>query len=544
MNLMDIILLINSSIPQTIKTILMKTYFLFLVVLIANHLNAQVIPIINENNFKYSFPINLYIHNNLIIFSAEDIYGREPWVTDGTNIGTNTLGNISGNNHSSNPQNFVTLGQKTFFYAYSDNAYRLYVTDGTLTGTKRFMNINDSGSGGSLSALFIKNDSLISFAANTDSFGLQLWVCDGTEKGTFPITKFKNPNMFYLICKIKDEYLFVYDHPDYGSEIFKTKGIDDEPELLKDINIGSSDAAPYFLYQLNDKYIFRAYDGINGSQLWVTDGTTSGTQQLNNVGSSNNYPFFTNFIKKGNECIFVARTSTEWTVWSTDGTNAGTKKYLTPINCSEISDIHLFQNTIYAVARGPAVGEELYIQKNDSLVFFRDFLSGLNSSRVSNFKTVNDTLLYFTAINSFSSSDIWVISKSNPNPQIQLRLPSNGIIGEMVYFKNNLIFSYNNFETGENYLNKLDHNLVGLNPITSNNHSIYPNPASESINIRTTQIIKNISVYNQLGQVVLEKVIEETTSDDLDIQNLDSGVYLLKIEDINGGIIWDKLIKS
>ncbi len=76
------------------------------------------------------------------------------------------------------------------------------------------------------------------------------------------------------------------------------------------------------------------------------------------------------------------------------------------------------------------------------------------------------------------------------------------------------------------------------------NQLAYPNPASKSINIKSAQPIKNISIYNHLGQLVLKRPFEDSSSNELNIQHLNSGVYMLKIEDVNGGAVWEKLIKE
>lgn len=56
--------------------------------------------------------------------------------------------------------------------------------------------------------------------------------------------------------------------------------------------------------------------------------------------------------------------------------------------------------------------------------------------------------------------------------------------------------------------------------------SVYPNPASDYINITSEEKIDNIALYNSLGQLVLEK---KGNTIQLDIEGLKSGLYVLKI---------------
>ena len=48
--------------------------------------------------------------------------------------------------------------------------------------------------------------------------------------------------------------------------------------LIKDINPGVQGSSPQYLAKYNDKVYFSASNPTYGSELWVTDGTTEGTQ--------------------------------------------------------------------------------------------------------------------------------------------------------------------------------------------------------------------------------------------------------------------------
>ncbi|MCR9183330.1 MAG: T9SS type A sorting domain-containing protein [Flavobacteriaceae bacterium] len=59
--------------------------------------------------------------------------------------------------------------------------------------------------------------------------------------------------------------------------------------------------------------------------------------------------------------------------------------------------------------------------------------------------------------------------------------------------------------------------------------SVYPNPVIEWVYIEASEIITNISIYNNLGQLVVENTEEETKLS-MDLSFLTSGVYYAKIE--------------
>jgi Secretion system C-terminal sorting domain len=61
--------------------------------------------------------------------------------------------------------------------------------------------------------------------------------------------------------------------------------------------------------------------------------------------------------------------------------------------------------------------------------------------------------------------------------------------------------------------------------------SIYPNPTNAKINFVTTESLQNkkINVYNNLGQFVFTKFIDDSKS--IDLSSLSSGVYILKFDE-------------
>tara|TARA_R110000850_G_scaffold277086_1_gene422458 strand:- start:204355 stop:207537 length:3183 start_codon:yes stop_codon:yes gene_type:complete len=63
---------------------------------------------------------------------------------------------------------------------------------------------------------------------------------------------------------------------------------------------------------------------------------------------------------------------------------------------------------------------------------------------------------------------------------------------------------------------------------TIDGFTFYPNPAMDVINMSAKAMLDNVSMYNMLGQKVLEQNIGATTSQ-LDVANLASGTYLMKV---------------
>lgn len=69
---------------------------------------------------------------------------------------------------------------------------------------------------------------------------------------------------------------------------------------------------------------------------------------------------------------------------------------------------------------------------------------------------------------------------------------------------------------------------------------VYPNPTKDIINIKSNQeVVNNVEVYNMLG----EKVLEQKTSNTVNLEQLGVGLYLLKIK-VDDKIFIEKLLKN
>jgi ELWxxDGT repeat protein len=114
-----------------------------------------------------------------------------------------------------------------------------------------------------------------------------------------------------------------------GTELYKSDGA--TVTLVKDINPGAASSSPSFLINVSGTAFFIANDGTTGFELWKSDGTTAGTVQVKDIrpGGSGAFqtdpvdaPFFAN--ANGN-LFFNAEDGVNGSeLWKSDGTMAGT----------------------------------------------------------------------------------------------------------------------------------------------------------------------------------------------------------------------------
>ncbi len=78
-----------------------------------------------------------------------------------------------------------------------------------------------------------------------------------------------------------------------------------------------------------------------------------------------------------------------------------------------------------------------------------------------------------------------------------------------------------------------DPTILSTNEVSVTEFSIYPNPAKTNITIQSQNSpVSQVEIYNVLGQRVLNSDFSETTSANIDISGLNSGMYLVKINNL------------
>jgi ELWxxDGT repeat protein len=292
-----------------------------------------------------SWPRYFTFFQDMIWFSADDgSNGDELWVTDGTFGGTCMFKDINPDytiDSSSYPKDFTIFNDRLYFNANNgENGEELWVTDGTFDGTYMIKDINLGSEGSSPSWFTVFND-LLFFRADDGSHGYELWVTDGTFDGTYMFDDIR-PNSYYYkgssprMLTVFDELLFFWaDDGTCGEELWVTDGIS-SAGMIEDINETGSAYPKHVDCQLivfNDKLFFTADDGIYGDELWVTDGTSDGTEMVKDIN-----PYYhssaSGFIEFNDMLFFRADDGNYYPeyenieLWVTDGTEDGTYMFM------------------------------------------------------------------------------------------------------------------------------------------------------------------------------------------------------------------------
>ncbi len=334
---------------------------------------------------------------NKLYFTADSDgdYGEELWVSEGSASSTVKLFDFADAGASSvgslivyNNQLFFEGGDGTSHVSPGGGGYsetELWVSDFTLAGTRRLIDLAPSDSGGPRPGSGIIYDNgtgpKMYFWGNDGVHGIELWTSDGTETGTYML-KDINPGTYdpeTLEGESRPTDFAVYDDGHgpkmyfsaddgtHGYELWVSDGTESGTTLFNDLNPGSSGSSPDELVVFDNGngplIYFEANDGVYGSEVWVSDGTVGGTRLLTDSAAvGQHYPqYFEAFRDK---LYYQAKDdfhSNE--LWVTDGTSEGTYMFsdLNPgSNGSSPYDLTVFQDALYFKASDGEHGSELW----------------------------------------------------------------------------------------------------------------------------------------------------------------------------------------
>ncbi|MCC7465772.1 MAG: T9SS type A sorting domain-containing protein [Saprospiraceae bacterium] len=358
-------------------------------------LSTMIVTEINPNG-AISEPRNLVNVNGTLFFSANNGVNRQIWKSNGTAAGTikmtNTnfgfqveemahingtvffagviqtpIQNTTGNkvfrlNALNNITEFNTAGSKNLT-PFANNM--VFVTEGQL-GTSisrvspngnQFTDIKTFSVAGLPSSLRVAGSTLF-FVAGTNDNGRELWKTDGNT-ATMVQDFVSGPSNAFIsdMCARSNDVLFASNGPG-GNELRRSTGALNAIQTVRIIRHAGSN--PTEFVKMGAFTYFAADNGINGRELWKTDG---------NIGNA----------------TLVADIIT-----GSNGSN--------PTNLIVVTNAAGVQ-TLFFVAQSPSNGRELFKLENTlnaAPIRISDIIVGAGNAGIGNMTNVNGTL-HFTA---------------------------------------------------------------------------------------------------------------------------------------------------
>ncbi len=344
---------------------------------------AGTAPIRSFNGSGFPGPTGFLPLGNLLVFAADGGSGIEPWVTDGTNPGTVQLADIRRGTGSSIEFGVLprfaaavydgSTNRVVFHGAPTQFQNELWVTDGTPGGTHPLIpgstapyygQIVSSGNsaycvlgGGSSSALwetdgtaggtrrvFAPGTSLVNpdrltdhagslyFVAEDQGIGRELHRYDGAsiqcvaDLAPGPASAFQIFQPSVGFESVGQDMLVFADDGTHGVEPWNVRGT--TMTRLADIAPGATDSSrPGFppTGSVNGRFLFEADDTRTGTELWVSDGTPSGTSRLVDAVTATPDSNPEDLVAWGRDLVFSAEDGVHGREpWVSDGSPGGT----------------------------------------------------------------------------------------------------------------------------------------------------------------------------------------------------------------------------
>jgi ELWxxDGT repeat protein len=215
---------------------------------------------------------------------------RELWKTDGTDAGTiqvkiftgfvGEVGNFTGQ------KNMIAFNSRLIFVADDGEGRELWGSDGSVAGTVLIKDLDASIASSNPTEFNIVNGRLVFLSSEGGPATDGVWETDGTAIGT--------QRIFNL--QVNTDIGF-YDGVSTGVSI-----------VVDSLNM----------------MFFTANDGVNGNELWVTDGTSLGTRLVRDINSlDNSEPAM---FREGNGFLIFSAQDEDFRakLWRSDGTESGT----------------------------------------------------------------------------------------------------------------------------------------------------------------------------------------------------------------------------
>lgn len=345
----------------------------------------------------------LVVFSGLLHFWATDAtYGHELWKSDGTPAGTVLAVDVRPGSTGSSASFLRVAGNNLFFTGSDGSGHALWKTDGTPEGTVRLLSAPSS-----MDNLTAVGSSLYFTGLETSTaFTAELWVSDGTVAGS-RMVKDINPGTsagafsttvgMVHFGALNDVLYFGANNGSLGSELWRSDGTAAGTTLVRDILAPTSDASPANLILGSDgKLYFTADDGLVGAELWRSDGTTAGTSRYWDVCSGTCSPSLSAFTVHGQNLFYV----------NTSGSNArlmysptapGSSGALYADTSLNVTSPRMasFKNWLYFRANDSAYGDTLRMTTGSHTTRASD-TSGRGLMRPDHL-VVSNGMLFFTA---------------------------------------------------------------------------------------------------------------------------------------------------
>ena len=358
---------------------------------------------------------------------------NEVWVSDGTAAGTLQLAKLLAGG-TDGLANMAATGPNSVFFSITNNAFELWHSDLTSTGTQKVTSfVGEADRMGTVNGLLTLRA----------GFPDQLWVSDGTAAGTQRLTNIGAiplPAHPDWMTDFNGDVYFVSsglaaDPGNYdaagGQGLWKTDGTPNGTTLVYP-------GAARDLYVLNGSLYFISANTQGHEAIFRTDGTAAGITQIVDVDPALGAPHIVG-TAGGKLCYVVGTPGQNGSqlLWSTDGTPAGTHQLSTQPVSSLPSPDHF---SGYATS-----GSYFYLRGLNGGLFRTDGTSVIQITGISNVKWLCDVTGTLFTVTGGNGESLYKVDPGNTSAtllkQFYFQVGDNFTVGNLANCNGMLYFT-------------------------------------------------------------------------------------------------------
>ena len=434
-----------------------------------------------------SYPYDLIRFKDHIYFRANtEERGTMLYKSDGTESGTITVSDaIEGPEQSNSISHIAATKELLFFVSRLKNShYGLNSTNGTDTWLIKDLGLNGYDWPLEVSALVTVGNQVY---FSTYGAGGDLWISDGTEAGTFKLRDFYQISQ---LTAVQGKAYFVASETNGEvAELWQSNATPSGTTRVSNSS-GEDFSRPANLTAFNGQLVFSAYTAAHGTELWKTDGTAAGTEQIADIRPGPAGAIQSSEFALIDGILFFRANdgSNGLELWKTDGTGSGTAMVM-DIRPGELGaqPKNLFSkgDVLYFSAYTPESGYELWASQGTASTTRQTFelSEGPQGSEPSNFMLL-DNELFFTAETTYAGRQLWRADSKN---------------------------------------------LTAIAPLSNGDRlNVYPNPTADHLYLDSEgRSIKSLQLFTINGQLI---PLQGQSSNSLHVAHLPPGLYILMIE--------------
>lgn len=210
--------------------------------------------------------------------------GEEPWVSDGSAAGTRPLADLEPGSMSTTPRCFAA--------AKSGALFRVHENAGA--GRALYLHslgeeppVRLTGLGQTVfdicGAIVSTREGEAGMVVRELDGSYRIWITDGTLIGTRRLIEPWPEDLsvhWRALARVGSQWYFLHETPETGLELWTSNGTLTGTRLVRDIYAGPASSMIGSLVSGPDHVYFAASDGIHGLELWRSDGTAEGTEMV------------------------------------------------------------------------------------------------------------------------------------------------------------------------------------------------------------------------------------------------------------------------